>query len=1336
MSKTRHLTVLAACSLMVLSSFLVLAVKGAGSDLGTAGGPPTRADPWNMVKPGTVITVPRNASFNNSYYFPIPRGATVLDSRFTISPQPLVTGGKDYLRNVSFNVGKGPREYGFSQWTNGFYTGNWGRQDGNLTGINARNGMDLSTSSVFSLLFALPKNATIDHAYFNLTGHQRSREFRNYSLDSPFTSGSHFATSLQVVSDGTTYPLILIGAPNDNTERGSVQYAQYDGTTFVHATFASGPTSFSQFGYAISETINTKGIGPAVAIGAPTEQIDKAGTVHLYNTSGNTELERFSGNDSSGSFGASLAVGNIDMDSDPELIVGAPTSLSGRGKVYIFDIVGSGGTFSDHTDLKTVLNGQVSDTDFGKALSIGDWNGDGREDLAIASDNEVTVLYGGTDMNPDMVLDPLTATGLSEISTVVFMATSTTSTREDLYIGCPDISGGKVAIYYGAASPDATVDKLINAPTGAKDFGTSISMFRDMNSDGYREVAIGAPGPLSSTGWVGIMDVRASTPTVLRDLPGIRNGDRFGAALVASSDLRNDGYNDIVVGAPEFKGSTTIGNGLLWLCEYYDIASLPVNTPLIRIGGQEVWRYSGDHLRESTITLDIASSIDKVLREKDPFMSTPTDQFVGVEIVLDSLALNNKEGSGTFDLFDYDIRYSYKVELDQDIAREFNSYMLANPEAVQADGTYHVPIELSSVMPGKLSIFSFGIELDLVPSLKVPLNELFMDEDMTVDDLLDLRTVISDDRTSSVYLEFNATARGVNSSKVAVRILEGHWLSVRSPSKEEFRNWSGQVILTLTAVDAIGGRFISPDITLHVRPVNDAPGIFVLPPTLGQQGVVYRHTFEAVDAEMDPITYSVNGPENMTIDDTGVLTWTPSPWQVGPIGYELILGDGGSTRSYNFSVKVLNVNDPPYFVTPAPNITGVRLGETFTYQLRAVDLDPGDTISYSLDGPFGAVLGSDTGLLVWTPELFVSEPLLFEVRAFDQDGLKAEMIFSLNILVQDDPPTLTSSPVRNLYDSRLWTYVIGVTDPNDDVVMIELESGPEGMEYDEWNNNLSWTPSAVQLGDFDVSLSIRSTIFRSYHNFTLTVSRSERVWELRLTSHDRGDVLKGKVRLGGIVSVTPGKVETVQFSMDRGEWVNCTMSQAEGYWTHDIDTRKVKDGKHTFYLQASDGYGRSNELAIEMTVKNAKTPFPFLLVFGTLLVVVVLIGGGVMLFFYIRKRNLEKIKEEQATQQKEALTASRKEMDQFLTMTGKIDQTKDYTKMEVMSLDAGERSKEIDAIFQPLNIKRAEEDDGPIELPEDLLAKAKVSASVMEEDTPSGMEPPTETPRAEERPLP
>ncbi len=1323
---------------MVLSSFLVISVKGAGSDLGSARGAPSRADPWNMLKPGTVITVGQNASFNNSYYFPVPRGATVLDSRITISPQPLLTGGRDHLRNVSFNIGKGPREYSFSQWTGDYYTGDWGRQDGNLTGIKARTGMDLSTATTFSQMFALPRNATIDHAYFNLTGHQRSREFRNYSLESPFTSGSHFAMSLQVVSDGSTYPLILIGAPNDNTERGSVQYTKYDGSTFTHATFANGPTSFAQFGYAISETINIKSLGPAVAIGAPTEQIDKAGTVHLYYTSNYTELERFSGNDSGGSFGASLAVGNIDMDSDPELVVGAPTSLSGRGKVYIFDIVGSGGTFSEHTDLKTVLNGQVSDTDFGKSISIGDWNGDGRDDLAITSDKEVRVIYGGSDMNADLVLDPLTATGLTEIVTVIFLPTSTSSTREDLFIGCPDMNGGKVAIYYGASTPDATVDKLVNAPPGAKDFGTSISRFRDMNADGYHEIAIGAPGPLSSPGWVGIMDVRANSPTVQRSLPGIRNGDRFGTALVASSDLRNDGYNDIIIGAPEFKGPTTLGDGLLWLCEYYDITSLTVNTPLIKIGGQEVWRYSGDHLRESTITLDIASAIDKALRERDPFMSTPTDQFVGVEIVIDTLALNNREGSGTFDLFDYDLRYSYNVDLDQDIAKAFNSYMLGNPEAVQADNTYHVPIELSSVEPGKLYVFSFGIELDLVPSLKVPITELFMDEDETVDDLLDLRTVISDDRTSSVYLDYNASTRGANASKVTVRILDGHWLSVRSPSREEFRNWSGQVTLTLTAVDSIGGRFISPDITLWVRSINDAPSIYGSPPSIGKQDTIYRHTFEAVDVEKDPINFSVIGPENMTISSGGVLTWTPSPWQVGDMVYELLLGDGNSTRSYNFSVKVLNVNDPPYFVSPPPNITGVPLGETFTYQLKAVDLDPGDTISYSLDGPFGAVLGSDTGLLVWTPQLFSSEAALFEVRAFDQEGLKADLIFSLRILVQDDKPTVTSNPIRNLYDSRLWTYIVEVMDPNDDVVQIEIESGPEGMLYDNWNNNLSWTPTAVQLGDFDVSLSIRSTIFRLYHNFTLTVSRSERQWELRLTSHSKGEVLKGKVRLGGIVSVNPGKVETVEFSMDQGEWVNCTLSQTEGYWTHDIDTRKVKDGKHIFYLRAFDGHGFSNDLAIEMTVKNKEEPFPFLLVFGVLLVAIVLIGCGVMLFLFIKKRNLEKIKEEQSKQQKEALTASRKEMDQFLTMTGKIDQGKDYTKMEVMDMGPCERSKEIDAIFQPLNIQRECIDDVPVDVPEDLLAKAKVSASVMEEDVSpeSGMEPPAEAPPSDEQQLP
>jgi hypothetical protein len=111
--------------------------------------------------------------------------------------------------------------------------------------------------------------------------------------------------------------------------------------------------------------------------------------------------------------GSSLAVGDFNGDGRGDLAIGAPGRNDGAGEVFI--IHGSASGLSDNVqrwkqDFLLLSNKSEAGDGFGAALATGDFNGDGRADLAVgapsesfavngravAEAGEVDVVYGST----------------------------------------------------------------------------------------------------------------------------------------------------------------------------------------------------------------------------------------------------------------------------------------------------------------------------------------------------------------------------------------------------------------------------------------------------------------------------------------------------------------------------------------------------------------------------------------------------------------------------------------------------------------------------------------------------------------------------------------------------------------------------------------------------------------------------------------------------------------------------------------------------------------------------------------------------------------------------
>lgn len=457
--------------------------------------------------------------------------------------------------------------------------------------ISAGDPINASTSSALGHSGTLPAHVAVTipaavsgTVHFDITGVQSAAPVGVGSFDSMLVSGRHvtasvdieptqaggdggvddLATSADMPSSATVaarliYPLSTSRVTN---HRPHVRWQLPAGATNPQLDFCTSR--------ACSQTIGTTTLDAGNLSGSPTADLAPGTVFWRVRTTG-------PGGDAvsaTWSFTVQKAVKAVDAvdtswgtyldvngDGRGDVVVGAPLAtvkgVVGVGRVYIFH---SNPTGFDASPIVLDGTGGMS-TLFGtEVFSAGDLNGDGFADLVVLNTGKDAFVYHGgpngilAGATPNTIIPAPTAN-----ATIAAAGDVNGDGYADLVVGPPQSGtpGSAYILFGGSSGVSKVAASIVDGSdvmmgSTSPQFGMSVSGAGDINADGYDDVIIGAPDQSHpSTANTGNAYVYLGGATKLTPFPQPPLADTtiggFGTLVRGANDLDGDEYADVMV---------------------------------------------------------------------------------------------------------------------------------------------------------------------------------------------------------------------------------------------------------------------------------------------------------------------------------------------------------------------------------------------------------------------------------------------------------------------------------------------------------------------------------------------------------------------------------------------------------------------------------------------------------------------------------------------------------------------------------------------------------------------------------------------------------------------
>jgi serine protease AprX len=122
-----------------------------------------------------------------------------------------------------------------------------------------------------------------------------------------------------------------------------------------------------------------------------------------------------------------------------------------------------------------------------------------------------------------------------------------------------------------------------------------------------------------------------------------------------------------------------------------------------------------------------------------------------------------------------------------------------------------------------------------------------------------------------------------------------------------------------------------------------------------------------------------------------------------------------------------------------------------------------------------------------------------------------------------------------------------------------------------------------------------------------------------------GNTSSGEITIEGLAFAKEGEVESIEISIDNGNWKTIRNSEEDGIylmWEYKLDTTKYKNGNYSIKVRATGSGGQSLEHSVEIIVQNKPGGDGGGISegFTTSIVIVLILGVAVLAYIYHQKR--------------------------------------------------------------------------------------------------------------------
>jgi len=301
--------------------------------------------------------------------------------------------------------------------------------------------------------------------------------------------------------------------------------------------------------------------------------------INTLNTSlraekGFTLLATMSGDSVGDEFCVVANVGDVNGNGYPDVLVGAPGGE--YAKLHF-----GGASFDTIPDL--IFRDEKQYTRFGCSVAgDGDVNGDGYPDIVIGAsstwvgpsfpDRSITaagaayVYFGGPGMDTIPDLELFVGNWEEQVGwyygfgkAAIIAGDVNGDGYDDIVIGAANDdydAHGRVYIYFGGPDIDAEYDILLEGEDHFDNFGLSISVVGDINKDGFDDVLIGAPQLLSDNPGKAYLVYGGEEINLLAATVFIGDstmvGNYYGNVVAGLGDVNGDGYPDVGIMAQHY----------------------------------------------------------------------------------------------------------------------------------------------------------------------------------------------------------------------------------------------------------------------------------------------------------------------------------------------------------------------------------------------------------------------------------------------------------------------------------------------------------------------------------------------------------------------------------------------------------------------------------------------------------------------------------------------------------------------------------------------------------------------------------------------------------------